>query len=359
MTTLKNIILNLIKDKKVVKQSLIVWLVIYLLFILLEFIADGTSSIIGYIELTFIEVWICILFYIHFLICYLFLEKNKAKFYIGVAVTFISHVALVGYYTYRDQRLYANQSYSTVAFFLQLFFYGIICYLIIIFISTIYWSQKNNLTKTIQNAVLKQDKILLQAQLLQSENNFLRAQINPHFLYNCLNFLYSKTFKQQPDVAEAIMILSQIMRYSLSDFSGTNGLANLEDEMEHIKNLIKINDFRFDNRLQIKFYLEGDAPGKMIAPMLLMTLVENVFKHGDLQDIAYAATVTCKINDTNKTIQFVTINKKNKSQNVSDPGVGLANIKQRLQLLYKDNYTLIVIDEPVLYTVKLIMPYFD
>ena len=206
---------------------------------------------------------------------------------------------------------------------------------------------------------VEQQALILQKNLLQSENNFLRAQINPHFLYNCLNFLYSKTFKQQPEVAEGIMMLSQIMRYSLADFSGTNGLANLADEIEHIENLIKINEFRFDNMLQIKFYLEGDATGKEIAPMLLMTLVENVFKHGDLQDIAYAATLTCNIDDLSKTIQFITSNKKNKAQSNSSQGVGLTNIKQRLQLLYNDNFKLVEIEEPAVFRVELIMPYFD
>jgi len=359
MDSLKETVLNLWRDKNFVRQNFIVWLVIYLLFILIEFSADGLRSIEGYVDATVITIWISILFHVHFFMCYLFLEKSKAKFYSSVSIIFISHVALVGYLIYRDQRFYANEKYSTIAFFLQLFFYGVICYLIIVFISTIYWFKRNNLTKTIQNAALEQDKIILHAQLLQSENNFLRAQINPHFLYNCLNFLYSKTFKQQPKVAEAIMMLSQIMRYSLTDFSGTNGLANLQDEIEHIENLIKINKFRFDNSLQILFTLEGNTEGKKITPMLLMTIVENIFKHGNLQDPAHPATVTCKIDATLKTIHFITSNKKNKAQSNLSSGVGLANIKQRLQLLYNDDFKLLATEEQAIYTVELVMPYFD
>jgi len=107
MKVLKNIVSSLLKDKKIVRQNLFVWLIIYLIFILIEFSADGTSSIIGYIQATFIVVWIGILFYLHFSICYLFLEKSKAKFYIGVLIVFISHLGLVGYLIYRDQISYA------------------------------------------------------------------------------------------------------------------------------------------------------------------------------------------------------------------------------------------------------------
>lgn len=356
MDSLKETVLNLWRDKNFVRQNFIVWLVIYLLFILIEFSADGLRSIEGYVDVTVITIGVGVLFYFQFFICTLFLEKNKVKFYSCIGVVFIFYIVLIGYLVNQNKGMYTSQ--TTTAFLIERFFIGIISYLVIVFTATSYWSLRNNLIKSKLNASLEQDKIKLQAQLLQSENNFLRAQINPHFLYNCLNFLYSKTFKEQPKVSEAIMMLSQIMRYSLTDFSVTNGLANLQDEIEHIENLIKINEFRFDNTLQISFALEGNTDGKKIAPMLLMTLVENVFKHGDLQNPAYAATITCKIDVTLKTIQFITRNKKNKAQSNLSSGVGLANIKQRLQLLYNDDFKLLATEEPAIYTVELIMPYF-
>jgi two-component system, LytTR family, sensor kinase len=209
-------------------------------------------------------------------------------------------------------------------------------------------------------ALLEFHNIRLQADLMQSENNFLRSQINPHFLYNCLNFMYSKTFRQQPQVAEAIMLLSQVMRYSLSDFSVTNGLANLGEEMLHINNVIKINRFRFNDSLQIQFEVIGNPDNKMIAPMLLITLVENVFKHGQLQDANHPALMTCHIDEGAKRIRFSTWNKKTEAVpgNLSS-GVGYSNIRQRLHLLYKSDFGFMVKDEGGAYQMMLEIPYFD
>lgn len=205
---------------------------------------------------------------------------------------------------------------------------------------------------------LEQQKLVLQRELLQSENNFLRAQINPHFLYNCLNFFYSETFQQRPDVAEAIMLLSQMMRYSLTDFSSANGLANLQDEIEHIENIIQLNKFRFSDKTPVQFKVEGNTEHKKIVPMLLMTLVENIFKHGDLKDQNCKASITCIIDESGKTLQFSTINKKNPVMPGLSNGLGISNIKQRLKLLYNEEYKLDAIDNGNLFEAKLVIPYF-
>jgi sensor histidine kinase YesM len=209
-------------------------------------------------------------------------------------------------------------------------------------------------------AVLEFNNARLQADLMQSENDFLRSQINPHFLYNCLNFIYSRTFRQQPQIAETIMVLSQVMRYSLTDFSVSNGLAYVDEEIVHINNVIKINKLRYNDSLKIGFDVYGNPTNKMIAPMLLITLVENVFKHGNLQDKDFPANLVCRIDEERKRLHFSTINKRSEvaATNVSF-GMGHSNIKQRLSLLYKDNFTLNIKEEGGNYYVVLEMPYFD
>jgi sensor histidine kinase YesM len=209
-------------------------------------------------------------------------------------------------------------------------------------------------------ALLEFNNARLQADLMQSENNFLRSQINPHFLYNCLNFIYSRTFREQPQVAETIMVLSQVMRYSLTDFSLTNGLAYVDEEIVHINNVIKINKLRYNDSLKIGLDVYGNPANKMIAPMLLITLVENVFKHGNLQDKDFPANLVCRIDEERKRLIFSTHNKHSDvpATNVSF-GMGHNNIKQRLSLLYKDNFALSVKDEGGNYYVLLEMPYFD
>ncbi len=206
---------------------------------------------------------------------------------------------------------------------------------------------------------LEQQKLILQKELLQSENNFLRAQINPHFLYNCLNFFYSETFQQRPDVAEAIMLLSHMMRYSLTDFSATNGLANLEDEMEHIQNIVQLNKFRFSDKIPVELKIEGNTEHKKIVPMLLMTLVENIFKHGDLKDATNKASITCTIDEKEKKLIFTTVNKKNPVIAGISQGLGISNIRQRLVLLYNSDHGLTTENDGNLFKATLTIPYFE
>lgn len=205
---------------------------------------------------------------------------------------------------------------------------------------------------------LEQQKLVLQKELLQSENNFLRAQINPHFLYNCLNFFYSETFQERPDIAEAIMLLSQMMRYSLTDFSATNGLANLNEEVEHIEHVIQLNKFRFSDRSPVLLEVEGDIQNKKIVPMLLMTLVENIFKHGDLKDKDSLAYIKCAVDEPSRTVCFTTVNKRNPVTPGASHGLGISNIRQRLKLLYDNEYELQTTDNGVLFEAKLVIPYF-
>jgi sensor histidine kinase YesM len=210
-----------------------------------------------------------------------------------------------------------------------------------------------------QSALLMQEKLLLEKDLLQSENNFLRAQISPHFLYNCLNFFYSEVFEQQPRVGEAVLLLAQIMRYSLTDFSATNGLASLHAEIDHIRNVIEMHQMRFAQNLQLEFSAEGNLTDKLIAPMILMTLVENVLKHGDLHDPSFPARIQCKVDTGQKMICFSIKNKKGKAQSPFSSGIGHENLQQRLTKLFGDNFRLVISDQTNVYWEELWMPYFD
>jgi two-component system, LytTR family, sensor kinase len=209
------------------------------------------------------------------------------------------------------------------------------------------------------NALLQKQKLLLERDLLQSENDFLRAQINPHFLYNCLNFFYSETFERQPRVAEAILLLSQIMRYSLTDFSSTGGFARLESEINHIQNVVDIHRMRYGNSLRIELTCEGDVCGKLIAPMILMTLVENVMEHGDLQDPDFPALIRCRVDAESRRVHFSTVNKKARIKGRVHTGIGLKNIRQRLERMHENNYTLTFTDETFTFREELVIPYID
>ncbi|MBK7883464.1 MAG: histidine kinase [Chitinophagaceae bacterium] len=209
-----------------------------------------------------------------------------------------------------------------------------------------------------QQAEMAKANLEIENKNLRLNEDFLRAQINPHFLYNCLNFFYSETFEKNPYVGEGILMLADIMRYSLKDYSKTNGLTDLSEEIEHIENVINIHQKRFVNTLNISIKVEGNLENKLITPMVLITMVENVFKHGDLHDRKNPALINCYINEETQKVHFTTYNTKSRGPKDPSTGIGLNNIKQRLQSLYKNNFSIDTSEEMDTYKKELIIPYF-
>ncbi len=299
------------------------------------------------------QLWI---FYSAFAFSYYFFESKKKILGIGIFLlslfgTYLFEVLYVAVRNYFYQKtdyvqsvlIYrASQSYS------HTFFVGIGFFFLVRF-----------LKKQKENNLLIEKNLTLQKDLSQSENDFLRAQINPHFLHNCLNYFYAETMVVAPRVGDGIVLLSEIMRYSITDFSATNGLAELAKEVENIDNVIQLNKFRFENALYIKFDVVGDAAEKYITPMILISLVENMFKHGDLQDETSPASIHCTIDETTQSVIFVTSNKSSKVKSVAPGGLGTVNIIKRLELLYGNNYTLAFEERVSVYTSKLVIPYYN
>ncbi|MEI9957995.1 MAG: histidine kinase [Ferruginibacter sp.] len=134
-----------------------------------------------------------------------------------------------------------------------------------------------------QRKILEAQKMQLEVDKSQANFKFLKSQINPHFLHNTLNFLYAKSLPYSPELSEGILTLSDIMRYALNESNGSDDKAPLKDEIEHVRNVIKINQLRFSNNLHVNFEVQGILNDVEIVPFVLITIVENAFKHGDLQ----------------------------------------------------------------------------
>lgn len=202
-----------------------------------------------------------------------------------------------------------------------------------------------------QRKVLEAQKMQLEVEKSQANFNFLKAQINPHFLHNTLNFLYAKSLPYSSELSEGILTLSDIMRYALSEGNAKDGKAPLKDEIEHVRNVIKINQLRFSNNLNVKFDVEGVVNGATIIPFVLITLVENAFKHGDLKSTVAPIDIHLRIQDSK--LSFYCANKKKSGPKELSTGIGLDNIKKRLELAYGSNYSLNVKDEAEFYTTEL------
>lgn len=166
---------------------------------------------------------------------------------------------------------------------------------------------------------------------------FLQAQINPHFLYNTLNSIYSEAIIVSDTVAESIMILSDIMRYTLTE-TGKDTLVSLYSEVNHIKNYLKLQKKRFDNELYLDLIIEGEENINHleILPLVLISFIENIFKHGDIHDPAQPAKIVMNVEENSLYLSIY--NRKNKGPKEITSGVGMNNIRVRMDILYGKKY---------------------
>ena len=184
----------------------------------------------------------------------------------------------------------------------------------------------------------------LEKTLLTAENAYLKSQINPHFLLNTLNFLYNSVSKFSDKVADSVMTLSEIMRYALTN-AAEDGKVRLEDEIEHVINFIKLNQARFSQRLRINYSITGEPGELRIIPLVLITIVENLFKYGDLHNDTDPAKITIVI-EGNQLI-FTTENVKKRNVRETGHGIGLKNITERLKMYH--DYDLKIVENEQFY----------
>lgn len=199
----------------------------------------------------------------------------------------------------------------------------------------------------------REEKLQLARERLFFEHSFLQAQINPHFLFNALSFLYSRTLPYSAEVSGAIMKLAEIMRYALENHPDPEGKVLLQREIRHLQNVIDINQLRFNNKLNIEFSVHGEPQQYRIMPLILVTLLENAFKHGDLNDLVHPLVIRLCISEEEKKFRCTIRNKKSKGSVEKSYGIGMQNIRNRLELTYKNNYRLDITDENEIYTVEL------
>jgi two-component system, LytTR family, sensor kinase len=182
----------------------------------------------------------------------------------------------------------------------------------------------------------------------QAELSFLRSQLNPHFLFNSLNNIYSLVNQGSDKALDAIAGFSDLMRYMLYDASEN---IRLSDEISYIHKYIHLQQLRFDFDLPVNISVTGLTPGKTIPPLLLIPFVENAFKHGSFQSKADELIITIRNDESG--LHFFCSNRVNNHQKDSQGGIGLENVKRRLELLYPSTHHLAVGMEQERFNVKL------
>jgi len=197
----------------------------------------------------------------------------------------------------------------------------------------------------------------LKTQLLMqnkaSELALLRSQVNPHFLFNTLNNIYSLVYQKSEDAPAALMKLSSIMRYMLYD--ATTDRVPLDKEVEYLRSFIELQKLRLRQQDFVELNIYGNVNGKVIAPMLLIPFVENAFKHGNKSTTNPGIRINLSSEPNRLLFEVTNYTRKNPGVLDQTGGIGLHNIQRRLDLLYPEKHSLVITENQDIFNVKLII----
>lgn len=190
--------------------------------------------------------------------------------------------------------------------------------------------------------------------------SFLRSQMQPHFFFNTLNNLYSLTLDKSDQAPETVLKLSDLMSYIV--YKGKNQQVNLIQEVQHLQNYLDLERLRYGEKLDVSFDIEGAIDDKLLPPLILIPFVENCFKHGakgkngkfhvDISLKAEPESLTFNV-ENDKSLHTVN---GNTFEPEATAGIGIANTRKRLDLLYEESYELNISDEEEKYKVNLKIP---
>jgi LytS/YehU family sensor histidine kinase len=223
----------------------------------------------------------------------------------------------LGFFSYRFRTYFQDKILTTVSVVVVAFAYRLL----------LLWFQQEKLRKELEN------------QKLKAELSFLKMQVNPHFLFNALNNIYSLSVMEKSNkTGQSIMKLSDLMRYVLYEKEDTENRVSLDKEIRHINSYIDLEKLRHPGDVYINFSIEGDTNGKRIVPLLLFPLIENACKHGILTDAQKPVDINLKVTDHQ--LNFSIENSINSYHKDEVGGIGIPNVQKRLDLLYGKKYTL-------------------
>ena len=282
------------------------------------------------------------IFYVHLYFTYPSVAKKKApsKYFLMLVlilvefVCYVTAMRIVAYFLYEisDPKFdFINMYYIRYVF---RYIYFTLISAAIYYTKTAFEQETKIVTLENERINSLLDQQLLENKLIRSENAWRQSQLNPHFLFNTLNLIYNKVTSGSANAGDSIIMLSEIMRFSITPLS-SGGKIKLEDEIEHIRLFIKLNQLRFDDKLALSFEVTGEEEELLINPLLLITLVENVFKYGDLYNEAAPASIIISI--TGSILSFKTRNHI-KKRKVSSHGIGLTNVTERLRTYYPGQF---------------------
>ncbi|WP_296705796.1 histidine kinase [Algoriphagus sp.] len=208
---------------------------------------------------------------------------------------------------------------------------------IVVLLTSLFSAFRESYKIHLQNQELQYTILNGELQLKQEELSYLKMQIQPHFLFNTLNTIYGSAIAKSPETPELILKLSNLLDYIL--YQTQKSQVPLQDEIDHLKDYLALEKLRHGDKLQINTNFPLETNNQMIAPMLFLPLVENSFKHGKSK--GKEAFVEIKLETEEDKIFFILKNSYEdlgEKKALTSSGIGLKNIKKRLQLLYPDSH---------------------
>jgi two-component system LytT family sensor kinase len=205
--------------------------------------------------------------------------------------------------------------------------------------------------KLTKHVYLKQQQtLLLEKQNAIAELQSLKAQLHPHFLFNTINNIYSHTQETAPVAADMLLQLSALLRYIL--YSCNEPLVLLEQEISMINDYLELEKKRYGNDLEISLNIPKQTAGYLVAPLLILPFVENCFKHGASSMLSHP-WINIDINLIGNLLQMKFINGTSAVKSPAEGGIGIENVRRRLELLYPGKHRLDIVEEEELYIVNL------
>jgi len=223
--------------------------------------------------------------------------------------------------------------------------FDLISMLVILVISSAYSISKISRKK-------EQDQKLEISERIESEMKFLKSQINPHFLFNALNNIYSLTLTGAEHASDMVLKLSNMLRYVLYECNESH--VAIENEWNYIDNYVDFQRLKSEDKPNIQMEFINENAGALITPMVLIPYVENAFKHSNIEDKEHG-WISLSLNNNSEEIILLIENSIPKIKRSKDSigGIGLENVKRRLELAYGKDYDLIINKTPSKYSVML------
>ncbi len=291
-------------------------------------------------------------FFIYYLIPKYLLQKRYVKFGLYSLYTFVISVDFIGLTVAFYYLLWANMKLGRMPFMSQQFVYIVILvYLIVLSVSFVKVLSENFM-KDAKNKELENKILDAELQLKKQELDYLKKQIHPHFLFNSLNTIYGLALSKDEATPDVIMKLSNLLDYIL--YQVGKPLVSLQNEVNHIEEYIALESLRFKDTLEVELKKGEVFENVQIAPMLLIPFVENAFKHGKI--VNQRLKVKIDVGMQKGGLYLTVENSWNRNEELlQSSGIGLTNIRKRLDLLYAENYKLDVISETKSFKIELIV----